>query len=169
MWTKPLWQINAPAQRKHILSTHFLCTRRSDKLFIYQANTTMCRDRLCRKRQTPAGQMLWLDAAVVIKGWEKRWFQLLSSLYLIVLRSVCQAIVCVASKLLARLKNLKCLWVDSQSFFCTFSWFFWTFWWTTFTVVRKFPRNKTRNVSASINTWKETKGTFLFQDELDKL
>lgn len=43
-----------------------------------------------------------------------------------------------------------------QSFFCTFSWFFWNFWWTTFKVVRKFPRNKTRNVRASMKTCKDT-------------
>lgn len=43
-----------------------------------------------------------------------------------------------------------------QSFFCTFSWFFWNFWWTTFKVVRKFPRNRTRNVSASMKTCKDT-------------
>lgn len=43
----------------------------------------------------------------------------------------------------------------SQSLFCTFSGFFWIFWLTTFNVVRKFPRKRTRNVSASMNTWKE--------------
>lgn len=43
-------------------------------------------------------------------------------------------------------------WGYSQSVFWTFSGFFWTFWWTTFTVVRKFPRNRTRNVRASMNT-----------------
>lgn len=42
--------------------------------------------------------------------------------------------------------------VHSQSVFCTLSLFFWIFWCTTFNVVRKFPRNRTRNVSASIKT-----------------
>lgn len=54
------------------------------------------------------------------------------------------------------LRRLGFFW--SQSFFCTFSWFFWIFWWTTFNVVRKFPRNRTRNVNASINTWRQKKG-----------
>lgn len=51
----------------------------------------------------------------------------------------------------------------SQSLFCTFSWFFWIFWWTTFTVVRKFPKNRTRNVSASMNTWKNRGKVFYFK------
>lgn len=41
-----------------------------------------------------------------------------------------------------------------QFFFCSSSFrlFFCTFWWTTFSVVRKFPKNSTRNVRASMNT-----------------
>lgn len=60
---------------------------------------------------------------------------------------------CVHSDLLAFCSKSVSLLV--QSFFCIFSWFFWNFWWTTFKVVRKFPRNKTRNVSASMKTCKD--------------
>lgn len=52
-------------------------------------------------------------------------------------------------------------WIHSQSVFCTFSLFFWIFWCTTFNVVRKFPRNKTRNVSASIKTWNKHADTLI--------
>lgn len=31
--------------------------------------------------------------------------------------------------------------------------FFWSLVWTTFSVVRKLPRKRTRNVSANMNTW----------------
>lgn len=40
----------------------------------------------------------------------------------------------------------------SHQLFLTFSLFFWSFWWTTFKVVRKFPKNRTRNVKANMNT-----------------
>lgn len=50
------------------------------------------------------------------------------------------------------LGSLSCSQTRIHSCFCTFSGFSWTFWRTTFNVVRKFPRNRTRNVSANINT-----------------
>ncbi len=44
--------------------------------------------------------------------------------------------------------------LPSHQLFLTFSLFFWNFWWTTFKVVRKFPKNRTKNVKANMNTWK---------------
>lgn len=172
IWTKALWQIHALTQTPN-WNTFFPLT------FYVQDKATNCpsirwtphcvvgltaqqhRRRVIRK-QKPVGQILWLDAAAVIKAWEKQPFKL----RLLPARSTAVSLSSDCArcfKITGRLKNLRCLAVFlSQSFFCTFSVFVWIFWWTTFNVVRKFPRNRTRNVRASINTWKE-KRCFYFK------
>lgn len=57
----------------------------------------------------------------------------------------------------------------SQSLLFTLSCLLCTFWWTTFNVVRKLPRNRTRNVRASMNTWNINSGRLRQKQKKHKL
>lgn len=149
---------------KHILSTHLLFMYRIKRQTVSQSGERhfVCHDWMCSNIdkkslgcKKPVGRTL-----LPTTGWGKRQVPRRPAWSW----SVYQAIVRVAEKLLAWCKKSEASYFfggGSQSFFCTFSWFFWIFWWTTFNVVRKFPRNRTRNVNASINTWKKKKRSLI--------
>lgn len=117
------------------------------------------RRRVIRK-QKPVGQVLWLGRRCCNQSLrENSGFSFAVSWpdgTVVSLTSDCACCFRITGRLMNRRRLRE---FTPQSFFCTLSWFFWIFWWTTFTVVRKFPRNRTRNVSASINTWEGNKQT----------
>lgn len=146
---------------KHILPTRLLFMYRIKRQTVSQSGErhSVRRDWMCSNIdkkslgcKKPAGRTL-----LPTTGWGEKAGS--TSPGTIGSWSVYQAIVRVAEKLLACCKKSEAscflFFFLSQSFFCTFSWFFWIFWWTTFNVVRKFPRNRTRNVNASMNTWRK--------------
>lgn len=163
IWTeRPSSQIHARTH-KHTHTQHkkktniqparFVSTGQKATELVHQVNTPLCRDLVCSDIDAGSLGGGWMGggadtlAAAAIKESE-RGSALVSSWL-----DPTSYRVHGASKFTGRLERLLKSFPPPQSFFCSFSWFFWNFWWTTFKVVREFPRNRTRNVSASMNTW----------------